>query len=203
MPTRGAEFLTPCPCEAVGVVRKVNGAPACQLADHLMVDYAFNELMRPVYDVARGTLATASLRPDLQEVRDAGLISHSGRVYLRYYVRKRQQAASAMDRFTAERWVNDVHIESSLSVSDASWRVDVLVQALLFAGGVMAGFAVLARHTAQAVIGLQSALGTAGPGIDYPVGSVHLCQLVRPEDDARLKIGALCQPVLVMTSDQA
>ena len=53
----------------------MNGAPACQLADHLMVDYAFNELMRPVYDVEQGTLATASLRPDLQEVRDAGLIS--------------------------------------------------------------------------------------------------------------------------------
>ena len=165
------------------------------------MDYAFNELMRPVYDVAQGTLATASLRPDLQEVRDAGLISQCGRVYLRYGARKRQQAAAAMDQFTAERWVNDVHIESSLSASDASWRVDVLVQALLFAGGVIAGFAVLAQHTAQAVIGLQGAPGTAGPDIDYPVGSVHLYQLVRPEDDARIKMGAFCQPVLVMTSD--
>jgi hypothetical protein len=182
----------------------VNGARAGRLADHLMVDCSFIELMRPVYDVARGTLAAACLRPDVQEVRDAGLISHCGRVYLRYYARKRQRAAAAMVQFTAERWVSDVRIGSSLSASDASWRVDVLVQALLFAGGVMAGFAVLARHTAQAVIGLQSAPGTAGPDIGYPVGSVHLCQLVRAEDDARIKIGAFCRPVLVMTSsDQA
>lgn len=182
--------------------RAVNGARACELADHLMVDYTFNELMRPVYDAARGTLAAASLRPDLQEIQDAGLISHSGRVYLRYYARKRQRAAAAMDHFTAERWVNDVHIESSLPASDPAWRVDVLAQALLLAGGVMADFAVLALHTAQAVIGLQSAPGRADPDIDYPLGSVRLYQLERPDDDARIRIGAFCQPILAMTTDQ-
>lgn len=161
---------------------------ACHLVDHVTVDYALNELMRPVYDATRRTLAAAFLQPDLHKIQDAGLIRHSGRIYLRYYARKRQQTAAAMDQFTAERWVNDVHVESSRPASDPAWRLDVLTQALLFAAGTIPGFAALAQHPVQAVIGLQSASGTADPGIDHPVGSVHLYQLARPDDDARIRI---------------
>lgn len=106
---------------------------ACHLVDHVTVDYALNELMQPVYDATRRTLAAAFLQPDLHKIQDAGLIRHSGRIYLRYYARKRQQTAAAMDQFTAERWVNDVHVESSRPASDPAWRLDVLTQALLFA----------------------------------------------------------------------
>ena len=64
---------------------RVNG---CSV-DHLTVDYALNELMRPIYDAVHETMAAASLRPDLQEIQKAGLIRVSGRIYLRYYAAKR------------------------------------------------------------------------------------------------------------------
>jgi len=105
-----------------------------------------------------------------------------------------------MDQWTAERWVNDVHIKSPLPASDPAWRADVLTQALLFATGIVPGFAALAQRPVQAVIGLQSAPGRADPDIGYPVGSVHLYQLVQQEDDARLRIESDAQPVLVVTS---
>lgn len=161
--------------------------------NHVKADYAVNELMRPVYDLVRETQAAVSLRPDLRKILDAGVVSISGRVYLAYFARKRHQATAAMDQFTAERWVNDVHIASSLPASDPAWRADVLTQALLIASGLIEHFVALARHPAQAVIGLQSAPGTA----------VHLCQLTRPDDDARLGIEEFAQPILVITTDNS
>jgi hypothetical protein len=165
------------------------------------VDYAPNKLMRPTYDPVRGTFTASSLRPGLQKIRNAGLTRASGRIYLSYYAGQRQGSADAMDQWAAERWVNDVHIESPRPVSDPAWRADVLTQALLFVTGILPGFAALAQRSVQAVIGLQSAPGMAGPGIDYPVGSIHLYQLGQSGDDARMSIESFAQPVLVVTCD--
>ena len=77
----------------------------CLLSDDLMADYAVNELMRPVHEAVLGALAVTSLRPDLQEIVDAGPVRRSGRIYLSHYARGRQRAAAAMDQFAAERWV--------------------------------------------------------------------------------------------------
>jgi len=164
------------------------------------VDYAPNELMRPVYDAVQDTLAASSLRLDLQEIRNAGLTRVSGRIYLRYYAGKRQATAVGMDQWTAERWVNDIHIESFWPSSDPAWSTDVLAQAQLFVSGILPSFAALAQRPVQAIAGLQSAPGNVDPDIGYPVGSVHLYQLARPEDDARTATEAFAQPVLVVTS---
>jgi hypothetical protein len=59
----------------------------CRLSDDLMADYAVNELMRPVHEAVQGTLAVTSLRPDLQEIVDAGPVRRSGRIYLSHYAR--------------------------------------------------------------------------------------------------------------------
>jgi hypothetical protein len=166
--------------------------------DHSQVDYVPNGLMRPVYDAVLDILADVRLRPDLQPIADAGLVRDSGRVYLRCYAQQRGETAAGMDRWAAERWVNDIHIESSRSQADRAWRCDVLGQALLLVTAVLPGFAALTRQPAQAVIGLQHAPGD--PALDYPVGSVHLYQLTRPDDDARPAIEAFAQPVLVITS---
>ena len=115
---------------------------------------------------------------------------------------KRQETAGGMDQWTAERWVNDIHIESSRPSSDPAWRSDVLAQALLFVSGILPGFAAAAQWPVQAVTALQSAPGNADPDIDYPVGSVHLYQLARPGDDARTVIEEFAQPVLAITSGQ-
>jgi len=88
----------------------------------------------------------SSLRRDLQKITKAGLIRTSGRIYLRSYARQRKGAAGGMDQWTAERWVNDVHIKSPLPASDPAWRADVLTQALLFATGIVPGFAALAHR---------------------------------------------------------
>jgi hypothetical protein len=171
------------------------------LIDPLWVDYTLNELMRPTYEVVQSTLAAGSLGPELQKIRNAGLTRNSGRIYLRYFAEQRKGIADGMDQWTAERWVNEVHIESFKPASDPAWRADVLAQAVLFVTGVLPGFTSLARRPVQAVIGLQSASGRADPDIDYPVGSVHLYQLGQPGDDARLSIESFAQPVLVVTSD--
>jgi len=165
-----------------------------------MVDYALNELMRPIYDAVQEALASPSLWPDLREIESAGLTRTAGRIYLRHYARKRGNQADGMDQWAAERWVNDIHIESSRPPSDPAWRADVLTQALLFVSCTLPSFAALAKQPVQAVIGLQSAPGNADPGSDYPVGSIHLYQLARSEDDARNAIEAFHQPVLVVTS---
>jgi hypothetical protein len=86
-------------------------------------------------------------------------------------------SAGDMDRWTAERWVNNVCIESSLPASDPAWRADVLTQAVLFVRAVLPDFTALAQRAARATIGLQSAPGIADPDIDFPVGAVHLYQL--------------------------
>jgi hypothetical protein len=55
-----------------------------------------------------------------------------------------------MDRWTAERWVNDVHIESSRPTYDQAWRTDVLIQGVLIIRAILphvgAGKAVGAGH---------------------------------------------------------
>ena len=83
------------------------------------------------------------------------------------------QSAGDMDRWTAERRVNNVCIESPLPASDPAWRADVLTQAVLFVRAVLPDFTALAQRAAQATIGLQSAPGIADPDIDFPVGAVH------------------------------
>lgn len=98
----------------------------CRLSDDLMADYAVNELMQPVHEAVQGTLAVTSLRPDLQEIVDAGPVRRSGRIYLSHYARGRQRAAAAIYQFTAERWVKDVQAESSWPACDPAWRPHVL-----------------------------------------------------------------------------
>lgn len=156
--------------------------------------------MRPIYEAVGETLAAASLQPVLQEIRTAGLIRTSGRIYLSYYAGKRKETADGKDQWTAERWVNQIRVESSRPSADPAWRADVLAQALLFVAGILPDFAALSQQPVQAVIGLQSSPGKADPDIDYPVGSIHLHQLARTSDDARIAIEAFAQPVLVVTS---
>jgi hypothetical protein len=85
-----------------------------------MVDYALNELMQPAYDTVRGYWPAVRLWPELQRVTDAGLVRTGGRVYLRSHAPQRLAQAAAMDQFTAERRVNDVHLESGLPWPDGT-----------------------------------------------------------------------------------
>jgi hypothetical protein len=71
----------------------------------------------------------------------------------------------------------------------------------LFVRAVLPGFTALAQRPAQATIGLQSAPGMADPDIDFPVGAVHLYQLIEARDDLRPRIESFAQPVLVITSN--
>lgn len=155
--------------------------------------------MQSTWDSVQDLLVSTLPRPDLQKVISVGVVRASGRIYLRAYVRKRRQTAAGMDRWTGERWVNNVHIESSLPASDPAWRGDVLTQAVLFARAVLPGFAAMAQQPAQATISLQSAPGLADPEVDVPVGTVHLYQLTDPSDDPRPRIESFAQPLLVIT----
>jgi hypothetical protein len=127
-----------------------------------------------------------------------GLTRESGRIYLRAYARRRQ-AAATMDRWTAEQWVNDWHLKSALPAADPAWRADLLIQAVGIVRQVLPRFAALAAGPVQAVIGLQSAPGREDPEMDFPVGSVHLCQLGHADADARGRIETDAQPILVVT----
>lgn len=163
------------------------------------MDYVVNALMRSTWEAAQARLDACMPAPELRRVVRAGLCEHAGRIYLRAYARRRMRAAAGMDRCAAERWVNDVHLESDLPASAPAWRADVLCQAVVFVREVLPGFAALASGTAQAVVGLQSAPGQEDPDIDFPVGSVHIYQLGNPDDDARTGIESCAQPLLVVT----
>jgi hypothetical protein len=165
------------------------------------VDYAVNELMRSTCDAVRDPHGPVALSPELRRIVRKGLTRESGRIYLRACARRRRQTAATMDRWTAERWVNDVHLESALPATDPAWRADVLRQAVGFVRQVLPEFAALAADPVQAVIGLQSAPGREDPETDFPVGSVHLYQLGQADADARGSIETDAQPILVVTCD--
>ncbi|MDR2987512.1 MAG: hypothetical protein LBV34_22005 [Nocardiopsaceae bacterium] len=163
------------------------------------MDYLVNALMHSTWEAAQDRLDSCRPGPELRRVVRAGLCEDSGRIYLSAYASRRKEAAAGMDRWSAERWVNDVHLESALPASDPGWRTDVLSQAVNFVREILPGFAALASGAAQAVVGLQSAPSHENPDSDVPVGSVHLYQLDNPGDDARAEIESFAQPLLVVT----
>jgi hypothetical protein len=175
----------------------------CACGTWLPVDYTVNELMRSTWDAVHDQLDSISPRPDLQRLIRKGLMRESGRIYLRAYARRRRQTAARMDQWSAERWLNDVHLESARPASDPAWRADVLGQAVTFVRQILPGFAALAAGPVQAVIGLQSAPGRADQETDVPVGSVHLYQLCDPGDDARTRVESFGQPMLVITCGES
>ena len=163
------------------------------------MDYAVNELMRSTWDAVRDLDGPVVLGPELRRIVGKGLTRESGRIYLRAYARRRRQTAATMDRWTAERWVNDVHLDSALPAADPAWRADVLRQAVGLVRQVLPEFAALAAGPVQAVIGLQSAPGREDPETDFPVSSVHLYQLGRADAAARESIETYTQPILAIT----
>jgi hypothetical protein len=162
-----------------------------------------NGLMRPVYEQAQALISARRLRREYRKIVAAGFRLDSGRIYLTAYHRARAATASAMEPWEAERWVNDVHLESARPASDPAWRADVLTQGLILTRGLLPIAAALASVPVQADLSLQSAAGHVDPETDFPAGTVHFIQVREPADDMRASIERFSQPLLVAVATGA
>jgi hypothetical protein len=165
------------------------------------LDARANASMQPLFEVIDVEAAELSLPSDLRAVSAAGFETRGDRLYLRAYAAQRGPAAESMNRWSAERYVNDIGLESGVDPSDSRWRPQLL------GWGVVLGLTLLtdARRVTrggaiQASIGLQSAGGSQNPDIDYAVGALHVYGIRRPEDDLGRQIESFEQPVLTLTT---
>ena len=158
-----------------------------------------NALMQPILDQV--TDVPVTLPPELDRVRRGGVFVADGRLLLREFAAARLPAPDSMDDWSAERWVNDVAIDSALHAAIAGWRTQILGYGLTLAVSLLT--AVDALHgspRAQVSISLQSAQGRADPDIDFATGALHLYGLRAPADDARSGLEDFAQPVAILTA---
>lgn len=164
------------------------------------VEVNFNRAMGLVYGQLDLLLADASLPSELRAVAASGVAILGDRVYLRERWALRAATAEQMDRWTAERWVNDTHLRIPPASSGASGR------ARLLGWGVVVSLSLLADarqrrcpFDLQAIVSLQSASGEADPGNPFELGAMNLCTVQAADDDLSMHIETFHEPVLTLT----
>ena len=110
-----------CPSAAVSWPVEV---PAL-LGDHVAMRWAMNDSMASIFRGIGPALPLEMLPPELASLARAGLLRSEGRVHLAM-----SQVKSAppqdFDDYSAERWSNEVHLESQLPPSDPAWRSELV-----------------------------------------------------------------------------
>jgi hypothetical protein len=152
------------------------------------LDVHMNASMKPIFALLDLEEAAASLPSDLRAVGAQGVRREGDRLYLTAYCAERCPVPEDFDRWAAERWVNDVGLQSSLGPSDLRWRPELLGWGLFLGLVLLEHGRQLAGVPVQVSIGLQSADGTQDPEIDYAVGALHLFSVYGPDDDLGQRI---------------
>lgn len=112
----------------------------------------------------------------------------------------RSAAPKDLADYSLELWLNTVHLESRLPVSDPGWRAEVATWGVALATCLLDSAAVVTDLPVQATISLQSALVDEDPEIDFAVGALHLYCVRTGADDASTDVNRYRQPVLVLTA---
>jgi hypothetical protein len=164
------------------------------------VEVRLNRPMQTIFGRLDLVQAEASLPNWLHRVALSGVALLGDRVYLREYWASRAGTAEQMDRWSAERWVNDVSLDSPLPPSDASWRPQLLGWGWLVALSLLNDASERrCPFDLQVDLNLQSVEGKADPEIDYSVGALHVYSLQEAGDDLSLAIEKFEQPTATLT----
>jgi hypothetical protein len=164
------------------------------------VEVCFNRRMGLVYGRLDLLLAESSLPSALRAVATSGVAILGDRVYLREHWALRATTAEQMDRWTAERWVNDIHLRIPPASSSGSGRAQLL------GWGVVVSLSLLddaeRRHCPfdlQAIVSLQFASGQPDPENPFELGAMNLYTVQAASDDLSTDIEAFQEPVVTLT----
>ena len=164
------------------------------------VEVRFNRAMGPVYGRLDLLLAESSLPGELRGVAESGVAVLGDRVYLREYWPLRAATAEQMDRWPAERWVNDTQLRVPPASSNPEWRAQLL------GWGVVVALTLLrdarqrrCRFDLQAIISLQSAPGHADPENPFELGAMNLHSVQSAADDLSSDTETFQEPVATLT----
>ena len=166
------------------------------------MDIWTNTAMRVTERALAGAPIISAPDPEHERLIRAGFSTTAGRLYLTGYAEQRAATANTMNPFEGEWWVNDVHLESTLSPTDPRWRLDVLQQGLRLVEALLPDAEALVDGQVQALINLQSSADDVDPEIDFSVGAVHFHRIRTSADDLRRDIedtGGL--PVMIVTTE--
>jgi hypothetical protein len=164
------------------------------------VEVCFNRAMGSVYGRLDLFVAESSLPAELRAVAASGVAVLGDRVYLREYWPLRAATAEQMERWSAERWVNDTQLRVPPASSNAAWRVQLLGWGHLVALALM-GDARERRCSVdlQAIVSLQSAPGHADPENPFELGAMNLHSVQNAGDDLASNIEKFQEPVATLT----
>lgn len=164
------------------------------------VEVCFNRAMGLVYGRLDLLLGESSLPSELRTVAASGVAILGDRVYLREHWALRATTAEQMDRWTAERWVNDTHLRLPPASSGTSGRAQLL------GWGVVVSLSLLndagQRHCPfdlQAIVSLQSASDETDPEHPFELGAMNLYTVQAAGDDLSTDIETFQEPVVTLT----
>ncbi len=164
------------------------------------VEVCFNRAMGLIYGRLDLLLAEAWLPIELRTVAASGVAILGDRVYLREHWALRATTAEPMDRWTAERWVNDTQLRIPPASSGASGRSQLL------GWGVVVSLSLFddarQRHCPfdlQAIVSLQSVPGQADPENPFELGAMNLYTVQGAGDDLATDIERFQEPVVTLT----
>jgi hypothetical protein len=164
------------------------------------VEVCFNRAMGLVYGRLDLLLGESSLPSELRTVAASGVAILGDRVYLREHWALRATTAEQMDRWTAERWVNDTHLRIPPASSSTSGRAQLL------GWGVVVSLSLLndagQRHCPfdlQAIVSLQPASGESDPENPFELGAMNLYTVQAAGDDLSTDIETFQEPVVTLT----
>jgi hypothetical protein len=164
------------------------------------VEVCFNRTMSSVYGGLDLLLAESSLPTELRTVVGSGVAIVGDRVYLREYWSLRATTAEHMDRWTAERWVNDTHLRIPPASSNPAWRAQLLGWGLVVSLSLLSDAGERrCPFDVQAIVSLQSAPGHADPKNPFELGAMNLYSLQSSSDDLAASIDAFEEPVVTLT----
>lgn len=144
-----------------------------------------------------------SLPADLESIRAQGVIKVPNRIYLKAYAAARHPVPPSLDDdWSAERWVNNIALDSNLEPSDPAWRPQLVAWGLVIVGGLLPQAAALCSdgRAMQAAISLQSAAGRAEPDLDFATGALHIYSVRSPADDLSIGLEQDDQPCMTITT---
>jgi len=164
------------------------------------VEVCFNRAMGLTYGRLDLMLAESSLPSELRTIAASGVAILGDRVYLRESWPFRASTAEQMERWSAERWVNDTPLRIPPGSSHALWRAQLLGWGVVIALSLLSDAGERrCPFDLQAIVSLQSAAGHADAENPFELGAMNLYSVQEADDDLTTGIEQFAEPVATLT----